>query len=174
MSGTRRSNDWGFPRWRGYKGDRETVQVRLCDRSGCSQPGVCPAPKSPGSRDRWYFCQDHAAEYNRSWNYFASLSASDAADRARAEARNHTGYRQSAHYGWASSGEGTRSREELRALDVLGLEPDVDFDAVRRAWRARVKEVHPDIRPGDEAATKKFQSLQVAYELLRAAEERSR
>ena len=40
----------------------------------------------------------------------------------------------------------------LRALDVLGLDSDADFDAVKRAWRNKAKEVHPDVRPGDAEA----------------------
>ena len=70
------------------------------------------------------------------------------------------------------SGDGSRSRDELRALDLLGLEPDAEFDAVRKAWRTKAKEVHPDVRPGDETAAKAFQALQLAYEVLRAAEDR--
>ena len=68
-----RSNDWGFPRWRGYGSAREATTVRLCDRHGCEEPGDCPAPKSPNSPDRWYFCQAHAAEYNKGWDYFEGL-----------------------------------------------------------------------------------------------------
>ena len=44
-----RSNDWGFPRWRGYGSSREATQVRLCDRHGCDgfrlhTPGYVPPP----------------------------------------------------------------------------------------------------------------------------------
>ena len=56
--------------------------VRLCDRDGCDEPGDRPAPKAPNSRERWYFCEAHAAEYNKNWNYFAGLTAEEAA-RAR-------------------------------------------------------------------------------------------
>jgi hypothetical protein len=172
MSRARRSNDWGFPRWRGYGGAREAAKVRLCDRHGCTEPGDCPAPKSPNSCDRWYFCQKHAAEYNAGWDYFAGLTAEEAAARESEERRDASGYRESAHYAWAGSGDGSRSRDELRALELLGLEPDADFDAVKKAWRTRAKEVHPDVRPDDAEAAKAFQSLQLAYEVLRAAEER--
>lgn len=172
MSRVRRSDNWGFPRWRGYEGAREAARVRLCDRVGCAEPGECPAPKSPNSRERWYFCQTHAAEYNAGWDYFAGLDAEEAASRARAEQQTHAGYRESAFYGWAGSGDGSRTRDEMRALDLLGLEADADFDAVRKAWRMKAKEVHPDLRPGDEDAAKAFQALQLAYEVLRAAEER--
>jgi len=172
MSRPRRTTDWGFPRWRGYEGAREAAKVRLCDRHGCSDPGICPAPKSPNSPDRWMFCQRHAAEYNAGWDYFAGLDAEEAKQREAEERQTHEGYQESAHYGWATSGDGTRSRDELRALDLLGLGPDAEFDEVRKAWRSKAKEVHPDVRPGDEAAAKAFQALQLAYEVLRAAEER--
>jgi hypothetical protein len=172
MSRAHRSNDWGFPRWRGYGGAREAARVRLCDRIGCNEPGDCPAPKSPNSRERRYFCQRHAAEYNAGWNYFAGLTAEEAAKREHAERQTHSGFREAAHYGWAGSGDGSRSRDELRALDVLGLEADADFEAVKKAWRNRAKEVHPDVKPDDEEAAKAFQALQLAYEVLRAAEER--
>lgn len=164
--------DWGFPRWRGYETAREAAQVRLCDRHGCNDPGDCPAPKSPSSGDRWYFCQKHAAEYNAGWDYFAGLTAEEAAAREQKERQTHEGYRESAHYGWTGSGDGSRSRDELRALEVLGLEADADFDTVRKAWRNKAKEVHPDVRPGDAEAAKAFQTYQLAYEVLRAAEER--
>lgn len=172
MTRARRSNDWGFPRWRGYEAGREAANIRLCDRHGCTAPGDCPAPKSPSSPDRWYFCQQHAAEYNAGWDYFAGLTAEEAAQRENAERQTHSGYRESAHYGWSGSGDGSRSRDELRALELLGLDPDADFDAVKKAWRSRAKEVHPDVRPGDEEAAKAFQALQLAYDVLRVAEER--
>ncbi|MCX7864309.1 MAG: J domain-containing protein [Novosphingobium sp.] len=172
MTRTRRSLDWGFPRWRGYDGGHEPARLRLCDRHGCNEPGDCPAPKSPNSRERWYFCQAHAAEYNAGWDYFAGLDAEEAAARESAEKADNAGYREAAHYGWASSGDGSRSRDELRALELLGLGPDADFEDVKKAWRTMAKAVHPDIRPGDAEAAQAFQTLQLAYEVLRQAEER--
>ncbi len=164
--------DWGFPRWRAYGASSEAAKVRLCDRHGCDEPGDCPAPKAPNSRERWYFCQRHAAEYNSRWDYFAGLEKEEAEARANSERSANAGYAESAHYGWAGSGDGSRSADEMRALDVLDLEPDADFEAVKKAWRAKAKEVHPDIRPGDQEAAKAFQAYQLAYEVLRQAEER--
>ncbi len=172
MAKARGSLDWGFPRWRGYSGSREAAQVRLCDRVGCTSAGNCPAPKSPNNPDRWYFCQAHAAEYNSGWDYFAGLSAEEAAARETSERSDNAGYHEAAHYGWAGSGDGSRSRDELRALELLDLTPDADFDAVKKAWRAKAKLVHPDVRPNDADAAKAFQALQLAYEVLRAGEER--
>jgi len=172
MARVGRSTDWGFPRWRGYGTSSEAAKVRLCDRHGCDEPGDCPAPKAPNSPERWYFCQRHAAEYNSRWDYFAGLEKAEAEERARGERSANAGYAEASHYGWAASGDGSRSADEMRALEVLELEPDADFEAVKKAWRAKAKELHPDVRPGDEGAAKQFQACQLAYEVLRQAEER--
>ncbi|QUL37936.1 J domain-containing protein [Erythrobacter sp. JK5] len=172
MSRVKRSNDWGFPRWRGYDASREATTVRLCDRHGCEERGDCPAPKSPNNPERWHFCQKHAAEYNSKWDYFEGLEKAEAEERAKAERAENAGYAESAHYGWAGSGDGSRSADEMRALELLELEADADFPTIKRAYRAKAKEVHPDVKPGDEKAAKQFQALQVSYEVLRAAEER--
>ena len=172
MTRAKRSLDWGFPRWRGYAGAREAVKVRLCDRHGCDEPGNCPAPKAPNSPERWYFCRRHAAEYNARWDYFEGLDKAEAEARERSESSEAAGYRSAAHYGWAAPGDGTRSADEMRALELLGLEADVDFEAIKKAWRTKAKEVHPDVKPGDADAAKLFQAYSLAYEVLRQAEER--
>jgi hypothetical protein len=167
-----RSNDWGFPRWRGYGSRRDATQVRQCDRDGCDRPGDRPAPKSPNSPERWWFCEAHAAEYNRNWNYFEGLTAEDAAAREAEETKGANGYRQAGHYGWGGPGDGSRSRDEMRALDLLELDPDAEFDAVKAAYRRLAKANHPDAAPGDTEAAVRFQAVQAAYEVLRKAEER--
>jgi hypothetical protein len=53
------------------------------------------------------------------------------------------------------------SRRE--AYETLGLDPGADADEVRRAYRAKVKEVHPDTEGGDEEA---FKRVNRAYEAL--------
>ena len=191
MARSSRSNDWGFPRWRGYggergattvrpcdrdgcgePGERAATTVRLCDRDGCTEPGDRPAPKAPNSPERWYFCEAHAAEYNRNWNYFQGLSAEEAAAREADERRSASGYAEASHYAWGGPGDGTRSRDEIRALAVLELEGDADFEAVRAAWRRLAKTNHPDVNPGDAKAAERFQAIQAAFDVLRRAEER--
>jgi hypothetical protein len=173
MAKQKRSDDWGFPRWRSY-GDkgRNAARVRLCDREGCTEAGDRPAPKAPNSRERWHFCERHAAEYNKNWNYFAGLSPEEAARRAAEEEQGNSGFRQSAQWKWAGPGDGSRSRDEMRALDALELETDADFAAIKAAHRRLVKETHPDANPGDGEAAKRFKQVQAAYDVLRKAEER--
>lgn len=172
MTRRTRTDDWGFPRWREYGSSREAVKLRLCDRHGCSDPGDRPAPKSPNSPERWWFCERHAAEYNQGWNYFEGLSAEEAAAREADERRDASGFQQSKHYGWGGPGDGSRSRDEMHALSALELDEDADFEAVKLAWRRLAKANHPDVKPGDAEAAVKFQAIQAAYEVLRSAEER--
>ncbi|MDB5688385.1 MAG: heat shock protein DnaJ protein [Sphingomonas bacterium] len=168
-----RSNDWGFPRWRGYGTDRGAATVRMCDRDGCGEPGDRPAPKSPNSPERWYFCEAHAAEYNRNWNYFQGLSAEEAAAREADERRTASGYTASAHHAWGGPGDGTRSRDEIRALAVLEVETDADFETIKTAWRRLAKANHPDVNQGDAEAAERFRAVQAAFDVLRRAEERN-
>ena len=173
MPKQKRSDDWGFPRWRSY-GDkgRGAAKLRLCDREGCDEVGDRPAPKAPNSPERWYFCQAHAAEYNRNWDYFAGLDAESAARRAADEERDASGFRQSKHWGWGGPGDGSRSRDEMRALSVLGVDSDAEFKTVRTAYRQLAKQHHPDLKQGDKEAEARFREIQAAYEVLRRAEER--
>jgi DnaJ-domain-containing protein 1 len=118
------------------------------------------------------FCEAHAAEYNKNWNYFAGLTAEEAAKRAAEEGAGVSAFRKSAHYQWGGPGDGSRSRDEMRALDALELDADADFKAVKAAYRRLAKEHHPDSNREDKDAAKQFQAVQAAYEVLRRAEER--
>lgn len=169
MPRQRRTNDWGFPRWRSYEGERAAANVRLCDRQGCTEVGDRPAPKAPNSPERWWFCQAHAAEYNAGWDYFRGLTPEEAAARAEAESRQRS-YRRASHWQWSQDGDGRRSRAELDALKVLGVDEDASPDAIKAAWRAAAKASHPDVAgPGPEAA-ERFRAVQAAWAVLSAAE----
>lgn len=103
------------------------------------------------------------------------------AERMRARARRRRGRRtrgRAADGGRARAGRGarerTRTRERVRppeprepsaaeARRVLGVGADDGKEAVRRAYRERVKEVHPDREGGDEEA---FKRVQDAYDRL--------
>lgn len=118
------------------------------------------------------FCERHAAEYNKGWDYFAGLSAEEAAARAAEEESGASAYRRSAHYQWAGPGDGSRSRDEMRALEALELDPDADFAAVKAAYRAFAKQYHPDVNRDDAEAARRFQQVQAAYDLLKKTFER--
>lgn len=49
-----------------------------CDWAGCTNMGGCKAPKGPDRLREYYnFCQIHAREYNKNWNFFSDMSDED-------------------------------------------------------------------------------------------------
>lgn len=58
--------------------DELPPEEKQCDWAGCVQLGGCKAPKSPERlRDYFNFCQAHAREYNKNWNFFSGMSDAD-------------------------------------------------------------------------------------------------
>jgi len=59
---------------------------RPCEWAGCRQAATSRAPKSRDMlNEHYWFCQTHAGEYNRSWDFFAGMN--EAQVRAAQEAR---------------------------------------------------------------------------------------
>lgn len=87
--------------------------------------------------------------------------------RARAESRRHrsaSDRHRSASDGWGRqppTDHDAPTRAE--AYETLDLDPGADAEAVRAAYRRKVKEVHPDVEGGDEAA---FREVTAAYDRL--------
>jgi hypothetical protein len=68
--------------------------------------------------------------------------------------------------GRGRAGAGAAARDgptDAEAYATLGLDPSADTAAVKRAYRERVKETHPDTGDGDEEA---FKEVTEAYEHL--------
>ena len=60
---------------------------RPCDHTGCRTAASTKAPKSRDMlNEHYWFCQPHAAEYNRTWNFFAGMSDGEIDQRRTAEA----------------------------------------------------------------------------------------
>ncbi len=51
--------------------------TRICDHPDCEEAGICRAPKDRTLRDYYWFCQKHAAEYNKNWDFYLGLSADE-------------------------------------------------------------------------------------------------
>jgi len=51
--------------------------IKKCDYPNCEKAGICRAPKSRSLNEYHHFCKDHAAEYNKNWNYYQDMSAEE-------------------------------------------------------------------------------------------------
>ena len=57
---------------------------------------------------------------------------------------------------------------------ALGVAPDADAAAVKKAFRDLAKKHHPDTHPGDKASEERFKEISQAYEILSDPEKRRR
>jgi DnaJ-domain-containing protein 1 len=128
-------------RARGARGGRTRPEpeseTRACDHVGCPGAGTCRAPKS---RERlneyWWFCEAHAADYNRRWDFFAGMTEAEFEAYQRAEFVGHRPTWNTRPGGDPRLGPGRRQDPREGAADPHGLFGEAN-DAARRAAEER-------------------------------------
>ena len=178
---------------RGMSGESET-STRVCDHEGCNEAGKFRAPKAPDVLDDFYwFCKDHVREYNAKWSFFdgkteAEMNAQNSADKvwerrtkdwrdpeARAWARlgiedPHQVLGDNATRNPGRNGQVSARRlppTEQRAADILEIKPDASKADVRKAYKALIKVLHPDMNGGDRSQEEQLQQVVWAWEQLK-------
>lgn len=54
----------------------------------------------------------------------------------------------------------------INPYEVLGVRQGADLDEIKRAYRSKARECHPDLHPEDPRANEKMQRINEAYEML--------
>lgn len=168
-----------------------------CDHIGCKRAGAHRAPKGREHGGQyWHFCLEHAAAYNKRWNYFSGMSEGEWADY---QAREEVGHRptwtfrggrldrfSAAMRGFRGAGDpfslfGSRdpsasaaapqrrlTRLQAKALEALSLPEKADAAEIRARYAELVKQWHPDSNGGDRSAEENLQRVLNAYQTLKA------
>ena len=180
---------------RGMSGAFET-STRICDKDGCDEAGKYRAPKSPDSLDDyWWFCKDHVREYNLKWNFFDGATEqelNEQADRDRVWERETKPFKKSAEErAWARLGiedphqvlgdnatrnpgkqsTGTRRLPptERRAMEILDAKDTWTKAEVRKAYKALIKVLHPDMNGGDRSQEEQLSEVVWAWDQIKAS-----
>ncbi|SLN47138.1 chaperone protein DnaJ [Roseivivax jejudonensis] len=178
---------------RGMSGESET-STRICDHEGCNEPGKFRAPKAPDVLDDfWWFCKDHVREYNLKWDFFhgkteAEMNAQSSSDKvwdrqtkdwrdpeARAWARlgiedphQVLGDNATRNPGKKNGGTGRRlPPTERRAIEILDVGENSSKADVRKAYKALIKVLHPDMNGGDRSQEEQLQEVMWAWDQVK-------
>ncbi|MDR1337548.1 MAG: J domain-containing protein [Rickettsiales bacterium] len=160
--------------------------IKKCDHAGCGKAGTCRAPKSRDLKDYWYFCPEHAAEYNRNWNFYADMSADEIEadwekqtfgtqlrdkDAANKDAKEYEQFIHSFIAGRAMFDLSPKPKslpsKIVSALKVLELPISANAREIAARYRALAKQLHPDTaRNKKDASADAFAKLADAYKTL--------
>ena len=144
---------------------------------------------------RW-LCLDHVRAFNEGYNHFAGMDADEIAAEQRPfagwerETRAFAGHGADQPPSWADFADpldalGARWKERMAearaeaatgrrltpedrgALKALGLGPEADRAAIRRAYSALVRRYHPDRNGGDRSHEARLRAVIDAYAALK-------
>jgi len=178
---------------RGMSGAFETSQ-RVCDHAGCEERGLYRAPKSREDLDDYFwFCKAHAREYNLKWNFFDGTTDEDFAaqvDSDRVWGRETKPFRQSTEErAWArlgvddphqvlgdnatrNPGKRVTGRRKLppterKAVEILEVAETASKAEIRKAYKALIKVLHPDMNGGDRSDEERLQEVVWAWDQVK-------
>jgi hypothetical protein len=167
---------------------------RVCEAPGCRLQGEYRAPfaRDRLEQHRW-FCLEHVRDYNKKWDYFAGLDASEIEQHIRADTtwrrpvwplggrrsggpNIHDPLGLSDDAGLAErppprmDGSEQLTPAERNAMGVLELSWPTTLADVKSRYKELVKIHHPDANGGAREAEEKIKEINLAYSTLRASE----
>jgi len=160
--------------------------ITKCDHIGCTKAGICRAPKNRDLKEYWWFCKEHAAEYNKNWNYYANMTP----DEIEADWERET-------FGTAQKDKEQATKDEAdyinflndfingrsiydkvatkkilptrisSAFAVFGLPITASWRDIGAKYRVLAKKYHPDTSNNKDASTTEFTRITSAYDVLK-------
>lgn len=165
---------------------------RICDHPDCQEAGTCRAPKNRSLNDYYWFCQKHAAEYNKNWDFYLGLSADEIEEHWK---NDITWQRPTWKLGHGTTPRADKMKDRFGIFEEVGLgmdgkhsppiphknlekkfvqaaefmELNIPFTQIelKRQYKKLAKKYHPDTASTDaKEAAKLFKKLTDAYNYL--------
>ena len=157
--------------------------IKKCDFPGCTKAGTCRAPKTRDLKEYWNFCQEHAAEYNKNWNFYANMTPEEIEEdwerQTFGEPIKKRSSQDSAEYikflndfiTGRSAFDKMPSKKSLpaniiSAFKTLELPITASWREIGARYRALAKKYHPDTAHG-ELSGSEFTKISTAYQTLK-------
>ena len=157
--------------------------IKKCDFPGCQKAGTCRAPKTRDLREYWNFCQEHAAEYNKNWNFYANMTPEEIEEdwerQTFGEPIKKRSEQDSADYikflndfiTGRSAFDKMPPKKSLpanimSAFKTLELPITASWREIAARYRALAKKYHPDTARG-ELSGSEFTKISTAYQTLK-------
>ena len=160
--------------------------ITKCDYPGCTKAGTCRAPKTRDLKEYWMFCKEHAAQYNKNWNYYANMSPEEIdaeweretfgiADKDR-EAANKKEAEYAKFINDFLTGRSSFDKMPAKktvpsqitsAFRVFELPITASWREIAAKYRILAKKYHPDTAKDKSVSTTEFTRITNAYETLK-------
>lgn len=181
-----------------YADQSAKVTTKNCEMPDCMQTGDHRAPKHRGLDEYYNFCFDHAREYNKAWNFFDGMSNSEVEDYMTSSfygnrptwkygvdgstqeedlfrnAQNQYFYgehdtQKTREQKKQGTLYGDRTAPEYEAMALMGLEPPVELEDIKKRYKKLAKKYHPDLNRDDPNAEELLKKINMAYTILKLA-----
>ncbi|GJL84566.1 MAG: molecular chaperone DnaJ [Micavibrio sp.] len=179
--------------------EKKKPQIHHCEMPGCESIAEHKAPKHRGLDDYYRFCVDHVREYNLAWDFFSGMSGKEVEDhmmssiygdrptwkygvegdaedilRAKAWQTHNFTDEPPPHNGTNGKANGFAAKQntpEFEAMALMGLEPPVTLEVVKKRYKELAKKHHPDLNMGCEKSEELLKHINMAYTILKLAYE---
>lgn len=174
---------------------KETLPSRqreqLCEALGCLKKGLYRAPKSRDHMDEYrWFCLGHIQEYNAQWDYLKGLTPQEIEEEIRADVfwRRPSGHRLTQFrlgdkekridpFGFFEGWEEGKSQQKLprrpslpddiaEALQILGVSFPITLIELKRIYKKKVKQYHPDLHGGSKETEAMLKDINRSFQLI--------
>ena len=174
----------------------ETMANKVsCHMPNCVEEAEFRAPADRSLSEHYNFCKKHITEYNKAWNFFDGMNPAEVeehvvnafhGDRPTWKHREFASMEEELlnrirnGYGedYESKSKAKDKRDmngfekhspELEALNIMGLQPPITLEEIKREYKILAKRHHPDHNRNDPESEELLKCINMAYTVLKVA-----